>query len=282
MLIDYHMHFEYGTYDEEWVKGFFESAKKNSVDEIGISEHTHGFTEFKDLYYKDLILDDSFVGEFQKKWLKNNKFKCSLKDYYDFIQMLKDKNYPVKFGIEVCNFQDQEVVAKILNKYDFDYRIVSIHFIEGWAYDSGKIKAEWDNKNVYDVYEKYVEEIEKVCYTKNYDVLGHPFNLRLYGHYPKQNMEKLLERAVIALKENDMAIDINTGTLYRYPIKEISPYPEFMKMAKKHNVPIILSSDAHQPHHAGNYIKEAAEYAKSFGYKEFISFDKRKRTIHSL
>lgn len=28
MKIDYHMHFEYGSYDLEWVQGFFESAKK--------------------------------------------------------------------------------------------------------------------------------------------------------------------------------------------------------------------------------------------------------------
>ena len=28
MLMDYHMHFEFGQYDEEWVKLFFEQAKK--------------------------------------------------------------------------------------------------------------------------------------------------------------------------------------------------------------------------------------------------------------
>lgn len=27
MKLDYHMHFEYGSYDENWVKGFFDSAK---------------------------------------------------------------------------------------------------------------------------------------------------------------------------------------------------------------------------------------------------------------
>ena len=68
MKIDYHMHFEYGSYDLEWVQGFFESAKKNGVSEIGISEHSHGFIEFKDLYYEELILDDSVVGSYQAKW----------------------------------------------------------------------------------------------------------------------------------------------------------------------------------------------------------------------
>ena len=47
MKLDYHMHFEYGSYDENWVKGFFDSAKDHGLTEIGISEHSHTFPEFK-------------------------------------------------------------------------------------------------------------------------------------------------------------------------------------------------------------------------------------------
>ena len=45
MLSDYHMHFEYGEYDEEWVKLFFEQAEKMGLKEIGITEHSHGFVD---------------------------------------------------------------------------------------------------------------------------------------------------------------------------------------------------------------------------------------------
>lgn len=282
MKIDYHMHFEYGSYDIDWVKGFFESAKNKNIDEIGITEHSHGFIEFKELYYNDLILDNSSIGTFQKKWLKTNKFKCSIEYYEDFIKFLKSKNYPVKFGIEICNFKDQKKVENIISKYEFDYIIGSIHFIDGWAYDSSEIKAHWEKVNVYKIYEKYVEEIEKMAISGLYDVLGHPFNIRLFNYFPQHNIDKLLERAAKAIKESGMAIDINTGSLYRYPIKEIAPYPDFMKIAKKYDIPIIFSSDAHKPEHAGNYIKEAMDYAKSFGYSEFLTFDKRIATKHKI
>lgn len=282
MRVDYHMHFEYGSYDEEWVKGFFESAKANGVDEIGISEHSHGFIEFKELYYEDLILDNSFIGENQAIWLKTNKFKNSIEEYTKFLNMLKAKGYPVKQGIEICNFQNQSKVKEIISKYNFDYIIGSIHFIEGWAYDTSSIKKEWENRDVYDVYKKYVEEIEKMCYTKSYDILGHPFNIRLFKYIPKEDITGLIERAVVALKENDMVVDINTGTLYRYPIEEISPYPEFMKMAAKYKLPIITSSDAHYPQDCGKYVGKAVEYAKSFGYKEVVVFNGRKREYKEL
>ena len=277
MLADYHMHFEYGSYDEEWVKGFFESAREKGVEELGITEHTHGFKEFKDLYYNELILDNSETGEFQKKWLGNtkSKFVHTLDEYRDFIDSLKKKGYPVKFGIEVCNFKNQEMVSKILSKYDFDYIIVSIHFIKGWGFDFSALKNIFETRSVYSIWEDYVEEIENVAASGLYDILGHPFNLRLFNNFPEKNVDVLLERAAALLKENNMAVDVNTGTYYRYPVNEISPYEDFMKFVKKYNIPVILSSDAHEPGHAGFMIEEASEYVSKFGIDSFLRFDKR-------
>ena len=126
MRMDYHMHFEKGSYDEAWVEGFFEAAKKRGLAEIGISEHSHTFPEFKELYYEDLVLDDSFIGKFQQQWLKTNKFKYTLDEYFAFMHKLQQK-HQVKIGIEVCNFQDQAKVRDILKDYDFDYIIGSVH-----------------------------------------------------------------------------------------------------------------------------------------------------------
>ena len=281
LKIDYHMHFEYGDYDENWVQGFFDAAEKRGLDEIGITEHSHTFPEFKNLYYDDLILDDSFVGEFQKKWLKKNKFKHTLDDYFNFMEKLK-KNHSVKIGIEVCNFQNQSAVKKILDNYNFDYIIGSVHFLHGWAYDSSEIKSEWNNHDLHEIYEWYTQEIEKLAKSKIYDVLGHPFNIRLFKNIPDFDVTDYLKRAAQALKTADMAIDVNTGTRYRYPIEEISPYPDFMKIAAKYALPIIISSDAHKPEDCGNFCDEAIKYVKSFGYKKLIRFKNRQRELVNI
>ncbi|WP_196593939.1 PHP domain-containing protein [Pectinatus sottacetonis] len=277
MKIDYHMHFEYGSYNLAWVQGFFDSAKRCGISEIGISEHTHGFTDFKELYYEDVICDDSFIGNFQKKWLQSNKFKCPLAIYIKFMNELKKKGYPVKTGIEVCNFQNQEKVKNILAKHPFDYVIGSIHFLHGWAYDSSQIKAEWNKHDLKEIYEWYTQEVEKLCAAGLYDVLGHPFNIRLFKFLPAFDATPYLIRVAEALKKANMIIDINTGTRYRYPIQEISPYPDFMKIAAQYKLPIITSSDAHKPEDCGAYIDDAIQYAKSFGYKTRIRFKNRQR-----
>ena len=282
MKIDYHMHFEYGSYDLEWVQGFFESAKKNGVSEIGISEHSHGFIEFKDLYYEELILDDSLVGSYQAKWLEKNKFKYSLKDYFKFMQMLKEKGYPVKIGIEICNFKNQEKVKAIIKDYEFDYIIGSVHFLNGWGYDFADIKQVWNDFSLQDIYKWYAEEITNLAQSGLYDVLGHPFNIRLFKNIPEFDVKPILEQVATVLKEANMVIDINTGTLYRYPIEEISPYPDFLQVAKKYDLPIITSSDAHKPEDCGRYIDEAIDYAKTFGYDSSIIFTNRQRSINKF
>ena len=271
MRFDYHMHLEYGSYDEDYAEGFFRAAEERGVHEIGFSEHSHTFPEFEQLYYDDLILDDSFVGNFQRKWLKSNKFKYTLDEYFAFIGKLR-KKHKVLAGIEVCNFQNQEAVGEILRAYPFDYVIGSVHFLRGWAYDTGAIKAEWDNHPLTDIYEWYTEEVEKLAASGLYDALGHPFNIRLYRHFPDFDVTPYLERVAQAMKAADMIVDLNTGTYYRYPVEEFSPYPDFMRMARGYELPIITTSDAHKPEDCARYNEEAVQYARSFAFTEQIRF----------
>ena len=271
MRFDYHMHLEYGSYDEDYAEGFFRAAAERGVDEIGFSEHAHTFPEFEQLYYDDLILDDSFVGAFQRKWLKTNKFKYTLDEYFSFIEKLR-KKHKVLAGIEVCNFQDQEAAAKILRAYPFDYIIGSVHFLRGWADDTAAIKAEWDNHPLTDIYEWFAQEAEKHAAAGLYDALGHPFNIRLYRYFPDFDVTPYLARVARAMKAADMIVDLNTGTYYRYPIEEFSPYPDFMRMANACGLPIITTSDAHKPEDCARYNEEAVQYARSFGYREQIRF----------
>lgn len=276
MKTDYHMHFEYGDYNFDWVEGFFFAAKNRGLDEIGISEHSHTFPEFEKLYYDDLILDNSEVGEFQKIWLKTNKFKHTLQEYFDFMNELQ-KKHKVKIGIEVCNFKNQNEVKKILKKWKFDYIIGSVHFINGWGFDASKIKSEWNRHNLRQIYEDYTQEIEKLCESKIYDVIGHPFNLKIFKNFPEFDATEYYERAANAMKKNNLVVDVNTGTKYRYPIEEITPCEEFMKISAEKNLPIIITSDAHKPEDCGKFCDEAIKYVKNFGYEGTIKFTLRER-----
>lgn len=274
MLRDYHMHWEFGDYTESYVEKFFEQAKKLGLEEIGITEHTHGFIEFKELYYEELILDNSDIGKHQRKWLEQEtKFCHTLEEYQNFVNKLKEKGYPIKIGLEVCNFRNQRKVQEILNKYKWDYLIVSIHYINGWGFDFSALKHHFKDKELKEIWKDYSKEIELVAKEKYYDVLGHPFNLRLFKDIPsKEEVADILENSARIIKENNLIVDINTGTEHRYPINEITPYSDFMEYVKKYDIPVILSSDAHYWEHVGYKLEEAREYAKKFGIETFVKF----------
>ena len=281
MRFDYHMHFEYGDYDETWTQGFFTAAAAHGLDEIGVSEHTHTFPEFERLYREDLVLDDSPVGKFQRQWLVTNKFKHTLADYFDFMARL-GKNHAVKIGIEVCNFRDQGAVKKILDAWNFDYRIGSVHFLWGWGYDAAKLSDEWNNHDLHAIWDEYAAQVELLAQSGNYDILGHPFNIRLFKNFPTFDVTEHMERVAVALKRANMAIDVNTGTLYRYPVAEISPYADFMKVAAAYELPITINSDAHRPEDCGKFFEQAADYVRGFGYKKIARFSKRARDLVDL
>lgn len=281
MRIDYHMHLEYGDYDETWVQGFFDAAKSRKLDEIGFSEHTHTFPDFEQLYYDDLIVDASPTGIFQRKWLQTNKFKHTIQDYFDFAHRLQER-HAVKIGVEVCNFRDQAAVKKILDAWDFDYRIASVHFLFGWAYDTKALIDEWQRRDLRAIWAEYTSEVERLAASGLYDVLGHPFNIRLFKFFPTFDVTEYLERVAVALKNADMAVDVNTGTMYRYPVAEISPYADFMKVAAAYELPIIITSDAHNPEDCGKFHDEAVEYVRAFGYDKVLRFSKRQREFVNL
>ncbi|MGP1471023.1 MAG: PHP domain-containing protein [Schwartzia sp. (in: firmicutes)] len=277
MKIDYHMHFERGSYDCDWAAGFFRAAEARGLDEVGFTEHSHGFPEFRQLYYDDLTLDDSPVGVFQRDWLTKNKFKYTLDEYVDFMAKLARRGHSAKIALEVCNFQDQAKVKAILERYAFDYLIGSVHFVFGWGFDASAVQEEFTRHSLRAIYDAYATEVEHLCESGLYDVLGHPFNLRVYRYLPDFDVTPYLERVARAMKKADMAVDVNTGTLYRYPIAEISPYPDFMAVAADYALPIITSSDAHEPEDCGAHIDDAIAYAKRYGYDTQLYFSGRDR-----
>ena len=58
---------------------------------------------------------------------------------------------------------------------------------------------------------------------------------------------------------------------------EIYPEMDILKKAIEMNIPIILSSDAHNPSEVGfNYIETLA-HLKDLGLKELCKFSKRKK-----
>ena len=90
----------------------------------------------------------------------------SIKEYIRFIKTVKDTQYPVKvkFGLEVCYIPETaNVLASILDEYEFDFLTGAVHWIDGWGFDHMGQKELWKSMNINEVYKKYYNIMFQLC-----------------------------------------------------------------------------------------------------------------------
>ena len=238
-VVDAHIHFEHQEYSFEIMDKMVETAIQNGVDEIHLLDHTHKFKEFSFLYTKNSLEPSAFSHFENRKYI-------SIKEYTNFIKKVRLKSYPIKikFGLEVCYFKQYECeLKKELSKYDFDFLVGSVHFVDGFGYDYGK--ELWEGKDVDKVYKRFYETTYDLIKSNIFDHLAHPDAIKIYGYYPSFDLKPYYENVAKLLSENNMTTENNSG-FFRYGFTNYGLDEEFYKTLKKHNVTIYKSSDAHK------------------------------------
>lgn len=235
-MIDGHIHFHKQPYTLETIDLMVEEALKNGVSTLYLLDHTHKFNEF-------LFLYDNLCGEETNKWF-NKKIHIPIKEYLDFINLVKAKTYPIKikFGLEVCYVREyEEKLREELSKYNFDFLIGSVHQINGIGYDL--CEEIWNDVCVDDFYKEYYEITKSLIKSRLFDILGHPDCITAYEIYPSFSLTPYLEEIALLLKEYNMETENNTK---RGGLKK-----EFLEILKKHKISLHLSSDAHRYYEIG-------------------------------
>ena len=251
--IDGHIHIERGVYTLEWINEFVKRAQETGLDEIRLLEHNYMFPEFAPMY--DSVCAKS---EFVKNWFRRKACGKSYREYLKLIRKVQETSFPVKikFGLEVCYFPKYEdLIGELTKDKGFDFLLGSMHFVDDFAFDH---TAElWEDVDVDQVYERYFEDSVKLAKSGLFNGIGHPDTIKIFGHRASFPLTEYYEALAKALSENGMYADQNSGAYRRCPdTAGLGMDPELISILKKHNVPIITSSDAHRPEDVGYMIKE--------------------------
>jgi histidinol-phosphatase (PHP family) len=271
-----------GPFSPEWLDLYRQRAKQLGLREVGIVDHLYRFREYKSYYEQYVRVDDSELGRLQRVWL-DQVCMASLEEFHSFIRqqqaVWEQDGIRLKLGIEADYFAGGEAQLKgILQQYEWDYVIGSVHFVDGWGFDNPETEQRFAETNLLALYRREFELVEGAIRSRLFDFLAHLDNLKVFGYRPDET--ELLsdyERIAQTLREHDTATEINTGLQYRYPVKEACPSPTFLKILQQHDVPITTSSDAHFPDHLAMHLEEARERLKEAGYTKIVTFDRRKR-----
>ncbi|GAX62852.1 histidinol phosphatase and related hydrolases of the PHP family [Candidatus Scalindua japonica] len=264
-MIDYHIHTSRCGHADGKMIDYVKKAIECGIDEIGFNDHLPLNGDSGKVLGLAMGLEE-------------------LPGYVKEVKQLR-KLFPqirIKLGVE-ADYTPESVsyTRELLNKYNFDYVVGSVHYIGEWAFDHPGEREKWDSKDVDLVYKDYFELLRKSARTSLFDIIGHCDLVKKFGDRPNNEISQDLEDTAKVFKECGVAIEINTSGL-RKPVSEIYPSCDILNVYQKYDIPIVFGSDAHTPDDVGRDFDKAMLLAEQAGYKEFVTFDNRKKQCHRL
>ncbi|HLF93137.1 MAG TPA: histidinol-phosphatase HisJ family protein [Planctomycetota bacterium] len=256
MMLDYHMHTPLCKHAVGAPEEYARRAVERGIEEIGFSDHS----PMPATYDPD--------------------YRMGIDEYAEYVEMVSRcrtavPGLRIKLGIEADYHPGTDAfVREVIGRYAFDYVIGSVHYLGSWGFDNPDLVHFYERKDVYELYREYYGLIVELARTRMYDIVGHPDVIKKFGHRPEKDYEPLERRALEAIAEAGMALDVNTSGLRR-PAKEIYPSLRMLKAARAMGIGITFGSDAHDPKHVGESFADAVAHAKAAGFTQFRRYAQR-------
>ena len=261
-MFDYHLHSKLSCDSTCEPYKIVVAAERQGLKEICFTDHYD---------FNDVFLDK---GDF-----------FSIQEYHDVYDNLKSDKVKIRCGVEFGLTQwDQKQLDELLEMYDFDFVIGSVHCAGG--YDP-YFEEFWIRNGMDTAFEKYLlHTLECVKAHHNFDVLGHLNYVCKSEHNPThkplhyKEYSDICDEIMKTTAQKGIGMEINTSGVDR--VGDFLPSIEFIQRFQELGGEIItVGSDAHDDTRVGQYISEALEIAKEvFGY--VCTFENRKAIYHKL
>jgi histidinol-phosphatase (PHP family) len=176
-------------------------------------------------------------------------------------------------------------MATLLDGYDWDYVVGSVHFLGDHAVDHDGYEV-WDHRSQRPdkLWERYFRTLGEAARTGQFDILAHPDLVKIWGRdrpVPEGDLRRFYELAMEGIAESGIAVEVSTAGL-RKPVREIYPAPAFLAMCVDAGCPVALSSDAHVPGDVGRDYERALELLDAVGVRELAVFERRERRLEPV
>ncbi|MDW8033431.1 MAG: histidinol-phosphatase [Nitrososphaerota archaeon] len=260
MKINYHIHTVFSDGASN-LRDYCEVAIKKGFEEIAFTDH---LTVFPDGSTDPHSLNALRIEEYVRE------VKSVSVEYRDLLK--------IRLGVEVDYIPGiEEIIEKILENYDFDLVIGSVHFVDGVCIDSSKHKMLVEKivrEDGFDfLYSKYLSLVSMAVETGFFNIIGHMDLVRIWGFNPNDGLRD--EQKVLGLaKEKRTCLEVSSRGL-RQPINSVYPSPRILKRAYELGIPITIGTDAHSIEEIDYAYDVLVRYIKAIGYSHVIVFEKR-------
>ncbi len=251
-------------------EAYVQQAVKLGFEAIGFSEHSPlPFDTPFSLKQKNIERYVATIESLKEKY--SNKLSIYRSLELDFIPDFSE------------NFEQWKQACKV------DYAIGGVHLVkpphadELWftdgpdrtIYDNG-IEKYFDN-NIKKAVTTYYHQINGMVESQRFDVVAHVDKITMHNQNRYFTEDEKWYRALVSetlhlIKEKDLIIEINTRGLYKKRSNKLFPDAETLQQVIKLNIPVIISSDAHQPEEINLFFDYAVSKLRQYGCKRILFF----------
>ncbi|HXI12143.1 MAG TPA: histidinol-phosphatase HisJ family protein [Thermoanaerobaculia bacterium] len=263
MLTDYHTHTFRCGHAVGTLRDYVESAMSRGIGEIGLTDHLYLYflaPEKRDLRWA--MPEDQYRGHYEEMLAVREEYRGRIN---------------VRVSVEADYVRgSEEMLDEVLSGYSFDYVMGSVHFMDDWLIDDPDQAHRYGQQDVTSIYRRYYERLREAVELDEFDLLAH-FDLpKKFGFLPDADLTPLIAETLDAVRDHDIAIEVSTAGL-RKPVGEIYPSLEILRAMNTREIPISLSSDAHDPTEVGAGYDQSIALVRSVGYVSLAVFDQRER-----
>lgn len=168
----------------------------------------------------------------------------------------------------------QEEMLGWRKRFDFDYMVGSVHYVDEISVDGEKADfdagvAQAGGLEPYAV--RYYETVAAMVEALRPDVVGHLDLIRKNANpaaaLDTPSIREAAQRALAVIKQHDCILDLNTAG-YRKGLGSPYPAPWLVRLADEMGVGFCFGDDSHGPSQVGEGLERAREYLIENGVSE--------------
>lgn len=269
MLTDHHTHLapDDDALDEsvlsvERITAHVAAALDQGLAGVAVTEHVYRFRVAKPAWAHP-------YWQTQTEW--------DIDAYWEALSEARDLGFPIRIGIE-CDWlpEGQEVLVDALRGRPWDLILGSIHWVDEGAVDYDLYSA-FDQIDAETLWRGYVDRYTRAALSGQFDVMTHADLPKSFGPLPSAaTLDWAYDAIADALAEAGVCVEISTAGL-RKAAEELYPTQSLLERCQRRGVPVVLSSDAHEPKHVGWAFDQARDAALAAGYTEVMEIKGRDR-----
>ena len=226
----------------------------------------------------------------------SNPFSLKEEEVDNYIHSIDSLRESFKDQLKIYRSLEMDFVPGLSEDFEYwkerckvDYLIGSVHLVKPAAID----KLWFTDGPDFRVYDKGIEDFFQGDIKRAVKAFYHQTNqmiesqrFEIIGHFDKVKMHNgerffsdddkwyrdLIDETVSLIKAKGIIAEVNTRGLYKKRSDALFPDGYALQRVKDLGIPIILSSDAHQPYEINALFDSTVKYLLEMGFREVLEF----------